>query len=213
MRRTTALFASLTLCLGTGALFGAASAPTPVADSAPAAKIGEAAPAFTLKDLAGKEHSLKDFKGKIVVLEWFCPGCPWSGRTSPRSVHSTGQVKDLMANMKKVDGEVVYLLVDSTANMPKEKLISTDKEFKSKSDLKAPILVDYDGKVGKAYGAKTTPHMFVIDKEGVLRYQGAFSDKGDKNYVLDAVVAISKGEEPSPATTQAWGCGVKYKRR
>lgn len=213
MRRTTALFASLTLCLGAGALFGATSAPAPAAVAAPAAKIGEAAPAFTLKDLAGKEHSLKDFKGKIVVLEWFCPRCPWSGAASPRSVHSTGQVKELMTKMKGVDGDVVYLLVDSTANMPKEELISTDKQLKSKYDLKAPILVDYDGKVGKAYGAKTTPHMFVIDKEGVLRYQGAFSDKGDKNYVLDAVVAVSKGEEPSPATTRAWGCGVKYKRR
>ncbi|MCH2161482.1 MAG: redoxin domain-containing protein [Phycisphaerales bacterium] len=213
MRRTTALFASLTLCMGTAGLLAGTSAPAPTAMTAPAAKIGEAAPAFTLKDLSGKEHSLKDFKGKIVVLEWFCSGCPWSGSASGKSVHSTGQVKNLMTKMKAVDSDVVYLLIDSTANMSKDKVISTDKKLKSKYDLKAPILIDYDGTVGKAFGARTTPHMFVIDKEGVLRYQGAFSDKGDKNYVLDAVTAVSEGKAPEPATTRAWGCGVKYKRR
>ena len=215
MRRTTALFASLTLCLGTGALFGAASAPTPVADSAPAAKIGEAAPAFTLKDLAGKEHSLKDFKGKIVVLEWFCPGCPWSGRTSPRSVHSTGQVKKLMDDMKKVDENVVYLLVDSSTakmRMSPAELVKKDKEVVKQLDIKAPVLIDADTKVAAAYGAKTTPHCYVIDGEGVLRYMGAFSDRAETNYVLKAVTAIKNGSTVSPAEMRPWGCGVKIRK-
>ena len=211
MRRTTALLASLSLFVGAGVLAGASSTPAP--EAAPAAKIGEKAPAFTLKDLDGKEHSLKDFKGKTVVLEWFCPRCPWSGGSSPKSVHSSGQVKSLMGKMKKVDPNAVYLIIDSTANMPMEEVVSADKQLKTKYGITSPMLMDYDGKVGKAYGARTTPHMFVIDGEGVLRYQGAFSDKGSKNYVLDAVTAIKAGNAPEPATTRPWGCGVKYKRR
>jgi alkyl hydroperoxide reductase subunit AhpC len=88
--------------------------------------------------------------------------------------------------------------------------MKSDKAFKTSADLKAPILVDHTGKVGKAYGARSTPHMFVIDKEGVLQYQGAFSDQGKTNYVLNAVEAIKAGKTPSPATTKSWGCGIKY---
>ena len=195
---------------GIGAFAGATSAP--IESAAPSAKVGAPAPAFKLTDLQGKEHTLADFKGKTVVLEWFCSGCPWSGKSSPRSVHTTGQVKNLIADIKKIDPNAVYILVDSTANMPKDKVIDTDKRLKAEWGLTAPILIDYDGKVGKAYGAQTTPHMFVIDKEGVLRYQGAFGDRKKENYVLNAVKAVNAGEEPKPATTKAWGCGVKYKR-
>lgn len=182
------------------------------APSAPVAKVGSAAPAFKLPDLEGKDISLADFKGKTVILEWFCSGCPWSGKSSPRSVHSTGQVKNLIAEIKKIDPNAVYILVDSTANMPMDKVISTDKQLKAQYGMSTPILIDYDGKVGKAYGAKTTPHMYVIDKKGVLRYQGAFGDREKENYVLDAVKALKAGEDPKPATTKPWGCGVKYKR-
>lgn len=189
-----------------GAIAAAPSAPAAVA------KVGSAAPAFKLPDLEGKDISLADFKGKTVILEWFCSGCPWSGKSSPRSVHSTGQVKNLIAEIKKTDPDAVYILVDSTANMPKDKVISIDKGLKSKYGMKTPILIDYDGKVGKAYGAQTTPHMYVIDKKGVLRYQGAFGDRDKENYVLNAVKAVKAGENPKPATTKAWGCGVKYKR-
>ena len=189
-----------------GAIAAAPSAP------AAAAKVGSAAPAFKLPDLEGKDISLADFKGKTVILEWFCSGCPWSGKDSPRSVHSTGQVKNLIAEIKKIDPDAVYLLVDSTANMPKDKVIATDKRLKAQYGMQTPILIDYDGKVGKAYGAQTTPHMYVIDKKGILRYQGAFGDRAKENYVLNAVKAVKAGENPKPATTVAWGCGVKYKR-
>jgi alkyl hydroperoxide reductase subunit AhpC len=96
--------------------------------------------------------------------------------------------------------------------MSKSDVIANGSKLKKQYEIAGPMLVDYDGTVGKAYGAKTTPHMFVIDKEGVLRYSGAFSDHSKKNYVLGAVKAIQAGTEPKPATTKAWGCGVKYKR-
>lgn len=179
---------------------------------AKAAKVGSVAPSFTLTDLEGKEHTLASLKGKTVVLEWFCSKCPWSGKKSPRSVHSTGQVKSLLADLKKADPTIVYLTIDSSANMSKSDVIANGSKLKKQYEIAGPMLVDYDGTVGKAYGAKTTPHMFVIDKEGVLRYSGAFSDHSKKNYVLGAVKAIQAGTEPKPATTKAWGCGVKYKR-
>ena len=207
MRRRTMTNLLLALSAGAGlSMMTALNAPAAVA------KVGAAAPAFTLTDLAGKEHTLASLKGKTVVLEWFCSGCPWSGKESRKSVHSTGQVKTLVADIKKADPDVVYLVIDSTANMSKSNVIATDTKLKAEYGITGPILVDYDGKVGKAYGAKTTPHMFVIDKDGVLQYSGAFSDHGKRNYVLDAVKAVKEGKSPQPATTKAWGCGVKYKR-
>jgi peroxiredoxin len=179
------------------------------------AEIGKAAPAFTLKDTDGKSHNLSDFKGKIVVLEWFCPTCPYSGGRGSNSVHNNGSVKKLMKNMKDVDGEVVYLLIDSSTakmRMSAEDLAKKDGELKKKIGIEAPILIDGDTSVAKAYGAKSTPHMFVIDGEGILRYHGAFSDRNDnkKNYVLDTVKSIKAGSDVEPTYVKQWGCGVRY---
>jgi len=217
MRRITSLVA----CLGLAATAAVASTTTPAptaaveAASAPKAKIGEKAPAFKLKDLNGKEHSLSDFKGKTVVLEWFCPTCPYSGGKSGRSIHSTGQVKKLMANMKKADENAVYLLIDSSTakmRMTPEQLIKKDKEVVKQLGITAPILIDTDTKVAAAYGARTTPHCYVIDGEGVLRYMGAFSDQAETNYVLKAVTSIKNGSTVSPTEQRPWGCGVKVKK-
>ena len=219
MRRITSIVA----CLGLAATAAMASTTTPAPSSielaadAPAAKakIGEKAPAFKMKDLDGKEHSLADFKGKTVVLEWFCPTCPFSGAKSRNSVHSTGQVKKLMDDMKKVDENVVYLLVDSSTakmRMSPAELVKKDKEVVKQLDIKAPVLIDADTKVAAAYGAKTTPHCYVIDGEGVLRYMGAFSDRAETNYVLKAVTAIKNGSTVSPAEMRPWGCGVKIRK-
>lgn len=217
MRRIT----SLAAVLGLATLAGAASvatalpAPPPAAAKAPAvAKIGEAAPAFTLKDLDGTEHSLADFKGKIVVLEWFCPTCPYSGGKSRNSIHTTGQVKSLLEGLKKVDEDVVYLAIDSSTykmGMSADDLAKKDKELAEKLGIKTPILIDADTKVAKAYQAKTTPHCYVIDGDGVLRYMGAFSDQAETNYVLKAVTAVKNGSTVSPAETRPFGCGVKVK--
>ena len=140
MRRITSLIA----CVGLAATAAVAStpsaAPNSIVISAPAAakaEIGKKAPAFKMKDLDGKEHSLADFKGKTVVLEWFCPTCPYSGGKSGRSIHSTGQVKTLMSKLKKADENVVYLLVDSSTmkmRMSPEQLIEKDKEVMSVCD-------------------------------------------------------------------------------
>ena len=217
MRRITSLVA----CLGLAATAAIASPTTPAttsiveAVSAAPAKVGEKAPSFKLKDLNGKEHSLADFKGKTVVLEWFCPTCPYSGGTSKRSIHSTGQVKKLMESLKKADDNAVYLLVDSSTmkmRMTPEQLTKKDKDVAKKLGITAPILIDADTKVAAAYGAKTTPHCFVIDGEGVLRYSGAFSDQAETNYVLKTVTAIKNGSTVSPTEMRPWGCGVKVQK-
>jgi len=216
MRRITSFIAGASLALTAAiATSSVAVSPNSTAVVAPAAKIGEKAPAFTLKDLDGKEHSLADFKGKTVVIEWFCPTCPYSGGKSGRSIHSTGQVKQLMADMKKADENAVYLLIDSSTakmRMSPEQLIAKDKEIAKERGITAPILIDADTKVAAAYGAKTTPHCYVIDGDGVLRYMGAFSDMAETNYVLKAVTAIKNGSEVAPSQKKPWGCGVKIKK-
>jgi peroxiredoxin len=212
---------SIATVLGLATLAGAASVATAIPAPPPAAaketataKIGAPAPAFTMKDLDGKEHSLADFKGKIVVLEWFCPTCPYSGGKSGNSIHTTGQVKKLHEDLKKVDEDVVYLTIDSSTHkmrMSAEDLTKKDAELAKSLGIKTPILIDADTSVAKAYKAKTTPHCYVIDGEGVLRYMGAFSDQAETNYVLKAVTAIKSGSTVSPAETRPFGCGVKVK--
>ena len=208
-----ALFVAAAVSLG-GASFATPTETATVTNAA--AEVGKPAPAFTMKDTDGKEHSLSDFKGKIVVLEWFCPTCPWSGGSSDRSVHKNGSVKELQKNLKKVDSDVVYILVDSsTAKMrvSPEDLSKQDAALKKRMGIDAPILIDGDTSVARAYGAKSTPHMFVIDADGVLRYHGAFSDRNDKNtnYVLNSVKSIKAGTEVKPTYVKQWGCGVRYK--
>ena len=213
------------LVLNFAILFGGASvivggilSSNVVADSsvapAAAAEIGKPAPAFTMKDTDGKTHSLSDFKGKIVVLEWFCPTCPYSGGKGGRSIHNNGAVKALGKDLKKVDPDVVYLLVDSSTakmRMTPEELSKKDAGMKDSLGITAPILIDGDTSVAKAYGAKSTPHMYVIDADGVLRYQGAFSDQKKTNYVLNSVKAIKDGSTVEPTYVKQWGCGVRYK--
>ena len=189
-----------------------AAAPS-VTEVAPAAEIGKPAPAFTMKDTDGKSHSLEDFKGKIVVLEWFCPTCPYSGGNGRRSIHNNGAVKELAKNLKAVDSDVVYLLVDSSTakmRMSADDLAKKDAELKKAIGIESPILIDADTSVAKAYGAKSTPHMFVIDADGILRYHGAFSDQKKTNYVLGAVKSIKAGGTVEPTYVKQWGGGVRY---
>jgi peroxiredoxin len=177
------------------------------------AEIGEKAPNFTLTDQSGKEHNLADLKGKTVVLEWTNCDCPYV-----RGVYSRKVVHDTMKAMKEMGEDYVYLTVNSTANISKDEVLERSAKFFKKHDVKVPMLVDYDGEVGKMYGAKTTPHMYVIDAEGILRYNGAYTDdpRGRKdeptNYVLNALNQIRKGETVAPDYVKPWGCSVKYKR-
>lgn len=198
----------------------AMATPTPAPPRAAPAKaeIGQKAPAFSLTDIEGTRHALKDFAGKIVVIEWFNADCPYSGKDTIKSVHATGRAASLRKQLRAVDSGVVYLLIDSTARRQmKSDIIAADKTARTQWKIDAPILIDFDGAVGHAYKAQTTPHMFVIDGDGVLRYQGAFDNdkkreqgEGATNHVLAAVKKIKAGEEPSPSKTRPWGCSVKY---
>jgi peroxiredoxin len=193
--------------------------PTPTAPpKATQATVGLAAPEFSLSDIDGNQHQLSQYAGRIVVLEWFNADCPYSGRRSPHAIHSTKRASSLRSQLRQLDPTVTYLIIDSTArNYEKAAVIKGDHAARSAWKIDTPILIDFDGKVGRAYKARTTPHMFVIDAAGVLRYHGAFDDdrknkKGDKatNHVLEAVKKLKAGQSPTPSHTRPWGCGVKY---
>lgn len=184
-----------------------------VSFSASALTTGEKAPDFSLEGTT-KKVSLSDFKGKVVVLEWTNHGCPFV-----RKHYDSGNMQSLQ---KKFTGNnVVWLSIISSApgkqgHVNKEESIADKKKYNSSA---TDILLDPTGKVGKLYEAKTTPHMYVIDKNGVLVYQGAIDDKADtdqdsipgaKNYVADALSAVLNGKSVQIPTTKAYGCGVKY---
>lgn len=180
-----------------------------------AASIGEPAPAFTLTDLAGKTHQLSDFKGKTVVLEWTNPECPFV----VKHYDSSG---NLPATQKAATADgVVWLQVNSGAAGKQGDLDDAAvKAWLAKNQAAATAyLRDRDGKVGKAYAAKTTPHLFVINPEGVLVYQGAIDSKrsadakdiaGAENYVKSALAALKAGQPVPTPSTQPYGCSVKY---
>jgi peroxiredoxin len=177
------------------------------------AVVGQPAPAFTATDVAGKPVSLADYKGRLVVLEWHNPGCPFVQKH-----YNSGNMQSLQ---KKYGNDVVWLAVNSTNTgatdyLPPEKLSTLMKDFKA---APADYLMDASGKVGRAYGARTTPHMYIIDKDGTLLYNGAIDDKrstnaGDvkvaKNYVAAAIEEIKSGKPVSTPSTAPYGCSVKY---
>jgi len=175
------------------------------------AKIGEAAPDFTLKDVDGKEHHLAELTkaGKIVVLEWFNPDCPVS-----KAYHSGDMT------MKKVSGEfagkdVVWLAVNSGAAGHEGAGLERNQKAVKEYQIAYPLLLDESGAVGRLYGAKTTPHMFVIGKDGKLDYAGAIDDSsgrgpGKTNYVREAVNALLAGKDIAVKESKSFGCSVKY---
>ena len=134
------------------------------------AKVGEAAPEFSLPNTEGEQIALADFKGKTVVLEWFNPDCPFVVYAH----EGEGPLVQL-GNEKTKEG-VVWLAINSGA--PGKQGAGAERNKKAKADWKIdyPILIDEDGKVGQTYGAKTTPHMYVIDPEGKLVYAGGLDN-------------------------------------
>lgn len=176
---------------------------------AKSAEIGQKAPAFTLTDTDGKKVSLADFAGKIVVLEWFNPECPVIMQH-----HKTGTTfNDL--HKEFADKGVVFLAINSTAKGKMGSGLELNKEKKADFKLPYPLLLDESGEVGRHYGAKKTPHCFVIDKNGVLAYDGAIDNNTDdkaksKNYVANAVNQLLRGETVTEAKTKPYGCAVKY---
>ena len=185
-----------------------------MSSSAFAAKVGEKAPSFTLTDTLGKTHSLFDFSGKVVVLEWTNHGCPFV-----KKYYDEGHMQALQ---KKYSGQgVVWLSICSSApgkqgNMSPAEWVSLSAE---KGVASSATLIDADGAVGRQYGAVTTPHMYVIDGEGILRYNGAIdSVKSTKTsdiasaepLLANAVEAVLAGSAVANAVNKPYGCSVKY---
>ncbi|KIG16458.1 hypothetical protein DB30_04502 [Enhygromyxa salina] len=139
------------------------------AGAEPTAKIGEPAPAFSLPNLEGEQVSLADFAGKTVVLEWFNPDCPFV-----KYAHSEGPLASL-GNEQQQAG-VVWLAINSGAAGKQGAGVERNKQAKAEWNLAHPILIDEDGAVGHSYGAKTTPHMFVINPEGKLVFAGGLDN-------------------------------------
>jgi peroxiredoxin len=178
------------------------------------AEVGKPAPDFTLKDLDGKEVKLSSFKGKVVVLEWFNPGCPFVNRS-----HTKGSLKE--AAKKHAKNGVVWLAVNSGAAGKQGHGVDANREGARTFAMEHPIVLDESGDVGHTYGATNTPHMMVIDDKGVLVYRGAIDNSPDGegesptggklvSYVDEALAAIASGKSPQTTETKAYGCSVKY---
>lgn len=176
------------------------------------AKVGAPAPNFTLTDTEGNSHTLSDLtkQGKVVVLEWFNPQCPFVVKHHEK--HST--MKDLASEF--ADKGVVWMAINSGAPGKQGAGLELNQEYKSKWTISYPILMDESGEVGHLYGAQTTPHMYVIDTSGELRYMGAIDNDrsatnlGDVNYVRQALNQVLAGETVTTPETRAYGCSVKY---
>lgn len=175
-----------------------------------AVAVGEKAPDFELKDLEGQTHSLSDLEGKTVVLEWVNPNCPFSDRHAREAT---------MIDLADRYGEVVWLGINSTNPEHRDFLTTAEHQaWNDRHGVDYPILYDESGEVGHAYDAKTTPHMYIIDPEGTVVYNGAIDDDppGRKarderqNYVHAGLSNLQGGESPDPASTKPYGCSVKY---
>ena len=179
------------------------------------AKVGEPAPDFVLTDTHHAEHTLTEYKGKFVVLEWTNPDCPFVRKHYDKS-----------GNMQKLQKEytakgVIWLSINSSApgkqgNYPLERL---NQIMKEKGSAPTALLLDSDGEIGKMYGAKTTPHLFIVNPEGILVYEGAIDDKPTpdpndiktaKNYVKTALDEAMSGKPVATSSSQPYGCSVKY---
>ena len=179
-----------------------------------AQEIGKTAPAFTTKDVTGKTISLSDFKGKTIVLEWFNFDCPFVVKH-----YSSGNMPKLQADAAKKD--IIWLSINSSAE-GKQGYFKPSKmaERAAKDGSKAAyILMDTDGKIGKNYDAKVTPHLYIIHKDGTLVYNGAIDSKATtesadvataETLFANALTAVIAGKEVVNAVNKPYGCGVKY---
>lgn len=199
----TQLIRSLALFLAAPGLALAAAVP------------GEQAPDFTEADAAGKTHTLADYKGEWLVVEWFNKDCPYV-----RKHYGSGNMQALQ---KKYTGEDInWLTVISSAEGKQgylEPAQALEVAESHKLNASAPFLLDVDGNMGRAYGAKTTPHMFIINPQGEVVYAGAIDDNDSanpavipdsKNYVAAALDTSLGGGAVDVASSRAYGCSVKY---
>jgi peroxiredoxin len=202
----------------TKAQSAAMAGPSPAAPAAvakvPGAELGSPAPEFTLPDLDGHPVSLSAFKGKTVVLEWFNPDCPFV-----KLSHTKGSLVGLAEKHTKAG--VVWLAINSGAPGKQGHGAETNRAGVKAYAMQHPVLVDEDGKVGRAYGAARTPHLFVINPSGELVYKGAIDNSPDGerasapggnviNYLEQALEDVALGKPVRTPQTEAYGCSVKY---
>lgn len=176
--------------------------------------VGAVAPEFIAKDSTGKDVSLSNFKGKIVVLEWFNPNCPFVNK-----FYKNGTMQKFQETLATKG--VVWLTVNSSSSgrsghLSPEEGEETRKELGMKSSA---LILDEDGKVGKAFGARTTPQMYIVGPDGKIAYAGAIDSEastssddiaGATNYVLEATDALLAGKPVQVTSTEPYGCSVKY---
>ena len=195
-------------------LFALALLVLPVSSAFAAAEVGKMAPDFEVQDIKGETVKLSDYKGKNVILEWTNHQCPYV-----RKHYDSKNMQNTQA--QATENGAIWLTIVSSAegkqgNVSVEEAANIVEEEGAHPTTK---ILDPSGKIGQLYGAKTTPHMFVIDAEGMLVYAGAIDDnpspraetiEGANNYVLSALESIEAGNPVEPAQTAPYGCSVKY---
>lgn len=206
-RRRAMLWAAASL-----AAVGLTAGPSQAASGA---VVGQPAPAFTLLDTSGKTRTLAEFKGKTVVLEWVNPGCPF--------VRKHYDSANLPGLQKEFTGKgVVWLAVNSTEKAASDYLAPTQlaRWMQDKAGTPTATLMDEEGLVGKAYGARTTPHMYIVNAQGTLVYAGGIDSKASArasdiqsatNYVRQGLTEVQAGQPLSTPTAPPYGCSIKYK--
>lgn len=178
------------------------------------AKIDQKAPEFTLQDYTGMDVPLSDYKGKIVVLEWINFDCPYVQKH-----YKSGNIPKLQEEYTKKG--IIWLSICSSAPGKQGYLTTGEirKRIKEHNAKMTFYLIDSDGTVGKMYGAKTTPHFFIINKDGTLVYAGGIDDKPStdaediktaRNYVREVLDSLLTGAKPPVKSTKPYGCSVKY---
>ncbi len=175
-------------------------------------EIGAEAPAFSLPNLAGETVNLADHRGKVVVLEWFNPGCPFV-----KQAHEQGGALETMAS-RWSEKDVVWLAINSGAPGKQGTGVETNQTAKKDWAMKHPILLDEAGTVGRAYAAKTTPQMVVIDPAGKQVYNGALDNapfgktKGEALSPIteNVLKAVTEGKQSPQSRSKPYGCSVKY---
>jgi peroxiredoxin len=197
------------LCLFLTTLIGTTAA---VAETA---AVGKPAPNFSLQNALGQSVSLSQFSGKIVVLEWFNPECPFV-----KKFYTNRDMQRLQKEAR--DNGAVWLTINSSAEGKQGHISQGEAASFAKGQGLDPasLLLDSEGVMGRSFGARTTPHMFVIDQKGVLAYAGAIDSTpstrssdiaSSDNFVSKAVDALQNNRNPSPSSTDPYGCSVKYR--
>ena len=211
LRRLALTLSVLSIGLVTACGSTVPATPEVQAAATASATLGAPAPDFTLTDTSGATVSLSDLRGKVVAIEWFNPDCPFIV-----AAHKGGPLETMPQAW--TDKGVVWLTINSNAEGKQGHGTERNAEAKDEYALPRAVLLDPTGEVGRTYGAKTTPHMYLVDASGVLVYRGGLDNapRGDapssgvQPFFQDALTAVTSGKPVKPADTKAYGCSVKY---